>query len=105
VVTGNFRFTALEASIYASFWLTFIVWMGWDFIFSRGIKYDTGTITWVYFWILNTLGIWLVARFAYTLGFGISNWVWAVTLGLIAVFLQKIARGFVVKRNFGGGIY
>ena len=99
VVLGIWKYTPVEAAIYSSFWLTFIVWTGWDFIYSRGLKYQAGSIAWVYFWILNTLGIWLIARFANVLGLGISNWSWAIIIAVFAVMFQKIVWTFVTGRN------
>jgi hypothetical protein len=101
VVLGNWRYSAIEAGIYSAFWLTVLVWTGWDFIFSRGVSYKSGTITWIYFFILNTLGVWLIARFAFYLGLGISGWTWAIVIGFVATILQKWAWNFVTRRKLG----
>ena len=103
VVLGNWKFTALEAAIYSSFWLTFVVWVGWDNIYSRGVKYQTGVITWVYFWIVNALGVWIIARIAYILALGISNLLWAIMIGTVAVIGQKIVWSLVTRRELGRG--
>lgn len=101
IVLGNWKFTALEAAIYSSFWLTVLVWTAWDFIYSRGVKFDGGVITLVYFWIVNTLGIWLIARFANILGFGIAGWIWAVIVGALADLAQRVAWLLVTKKELG----
>jgi len=101
IVLGNWKFTAIEAAIYSSFWLTVLVWTAWDFIYSRGVKFDGGVVTLIYFWIVNTLGVWLIARFAHILGFGITGWIWAVILGAVANLSQRAAWLLVTKKELG----
>ena len=99
IVLGNWKFTALEAAIYSSFWLTVLIWTAWDFIFSRGVKYQTGLVTWIYFFLINTLGVWIIARFAHLLALGLTSWVGAVLIGSVAVIGQKIIWGLVTRRE------
>ncbi|HLE48855.1 MAG TPA: hypothetical protein VI819_02370 [Patescibacteria group bacterium] len=96
-VFGTWKFTTVEAAIYSSFWLTVLVWTAWDIIMSRGIKYEAGTVTWIYFWVVNSLGIWLITRVANVLGFGISGWRWALYLGVLVVVGQKFVWNLVTR--------
>jgi hypothetical protein len=99
IVLGNWKFSALEGAIYSSFWLTFFVWTAWDFIFSRGIKYKAGLIAWIYFFLVNSLAIWLIARFSHILAMGISSWVAAVFMGVVVVIGQKFIWWMVTRRE------
>ena len=94
---GTWKFTQFEAAIYAGFWLTFFVWSMWDFILTKGLKLTDGLSTILYFWGVNSLGIWLVARFSQITGFGISAFYWALYLGLVTDLVQRIARNIVVN--------
>lgn len=97
ITLGTWRFSSLEAAVYAGFWLTFFIWAMWDFILVRGVKSERGVGSSLYFWCTNTFGIWLVARFAYLTGLGISSFFWAIFLGLVTWVFQKMAWRFVVK--------
>ena len=46
--------------------------------------------------VINTLAVWLVARFAEILGLGVSSWVVALGLG----FVLDVAQGLLVKMLF-----
>jgi len=100
-VLGNWKYTDLEAAIYSSFWLVVFVWVVWDFLLSRGIKFKDDLVTWFYFWMVNSAGIWLVAKMAKLLGLGISSWYWAVGVGFFVNFFQRLAFKLVTRRNLG----
>lgn len=97
VVLGNWKFGATEASIYASFWVTFLVWCFWDFAMAKGLKFDTTVVTIGYFWSVNLFSFWLVSRFSQYFGFGVTGFIWPVMLGFVAHFLQRFARILVVR--------
>ena len=99
VVLGTWRFTAIEGAIYTSFWLTFWVWLVWDFLYFRGVRFEKSFSTWVYFFAVNTVGIWIIARVSNTVGMGISWWGWALILGFFANWMQRVAFGFITKRQ------
>ncbi len=48
------------------------------------------------YFVIDTLAVWLVARFAEMLGFGIASWVVALGLG----FVLDFAQGMLVKLMF-----
>jgi len=99
VVLGNWRFGAIEASIYAGFWITFFVWLLWDFAISKGIKFDTGIVTLGYFWAVNIFAFWIVARFSQYAGLGIRSYIWAILMGFIAYAVQRLAWKFIIEKN------
>lgn len=98
VVLGNWRFGALEAAIYAGFWVTFFVWAMWDFAIAKGVKFDTGFVTLGYFWLVNAFSFWIVARFSEFTGLGITSFYWAFIIGLGAYLVQRITRSLVVGK-------
>jgi hypothetical protein len=96
VVLGNWRFGPIEAAIYAGFWVTFFVWLLWDFALSKGVKFDMGIVTLGYFWSANIFAFWTVSRFSQYAGLGISGYYWAFIIGLAAYFVQRLAWRIVV---------
>lgn len=99
LVLGNAKLVSLEASVYSAFWLTFFVWCMWDFIFIRGVKLEPAPLAFLYFFTVNSLGVWLVTRYSEYTGFGITSFVWAFVVGLIANSLQRFVWKYVVERN------
>ena len=63
---------------------------------SRG-KMLSSTEWMVAYFVLNFVGIWLIARLAEQLGFGISSWVVALVLAIVLDVVQGIAMMQVEK--------
>ena len=99
VVLGNWRFGGLESAIYAGFWETFFIWVLWDFALAKGVKFDSGVVTFGYFWTANIFAFWLVSRFSEYAGLGITSYLWALTLGLVAYLMQRFAWRIVVGKK------
>lgn len=91
VVLGNFRLTPFEASIYSGFWLTFFVWTMWDFVLVHKVKLEPFSIRTIFFFFVNSLGVWLTSRYSQYTGLGITNFWWAFFLGAVAYLLQSIS--------------
>jgi hypothetical protein len=49
------------------------------------------------YFLINTAGIWIIARFAFQLGFGISSWMVAVALGAVLDVAQGLAMMVLEK--------
>jgi uncharacterized membrane protein YvlD (DUF360 family) len=45
----------------------------------------------ILYFLINTVALWIIARFAFYLGFGISSWMVAVGLAIVLDVLQGIA--------------
>lgn len=99
VVLGNWRFNSIESSIYAGFWLTFLIWVCWDFAIARKFNLKNKTATFVFFLLVNAISIWVVSRFSGITGFEIVNYQWILAIGFVATFLQKIPWKFVGPRS------
>lgn len=93
LVLGTWRFTAAEAAIYSGFWVTFVVWIFWDFLLARRYKFSR-LLNFFWFWLANTLGIWLMAHINHYSGLGISAYYWAIVLGLVVNLAQSRVRKF-----------
>ena len=98
VVLGNWRFGPIEAAIYAGFWVTFFVWVLWDFAIAKGVKFDSMATTVGYFWAANIFGVWIVSRFSQYAGFGMASYLWAIAIGLGAFLIQRLARRLIVNK-------
>lgn len=99
VVLGNWRFGPVESAIYSGFWVTFFIWVLWDFALAKGVKFDSGTVTFGYFFIANIFAFWLVSRFSEYAGLGITSYLWALTLGFAAYLLQRLAWRIIVGKK------
>ncbi len=91
IVLGTWRLTPVEASIYAAFWLTFFVWTMWDYMLLRKVVLEPLFLRIFFFFVINSLGIWLVSRYANYTGLGIGSFWWAFALGAVTVIVQTIA--------------
>lgn len=92
VVLGNWRLLPLEGSIYAGFWVTFFIWTMWDFVLVRKVKLEPPLLRFLFFFFVNSLGIWIVSRYGekYT-GLGIVSFWWAFILGALVTLVQSVA--------------
>lgn len=97
LVLGNFKFSSFEAAIYAGFWMTFFLWTSWDWILARGEKIEGFWRTLLFFWVVNSIGIWLTARFPHYTGFGIASYRWALALGAVEGIAQRLVWRVIVN--------
>lgn len=63
---------------------------------KRGKMFSNKEWMLLYF-VLNTVGIWILARFAERFGMGISSWRVAVVLGIVLDIAQGVAMVFLEK--------
>ena len=99
IVLGNYRFGPFESTIYAGFWVTFFIWVLWDFAIAKNLKFDSKLVKFGYFWLVNAFSFWLVARFSHIAGFGITNFYWVFAIGLVTFLLQSLVWRLVVKKG------
>ncbi|MFH1971771.1 MAG: hypothetical protein ABIJ05_05350 [Patescibacteria group bacterium] len=89
-VLGNFRFTTVVTVLISSFFLTlFLELVSIILAKQKKIKLDNNKRFGV-FWISNFIGLWLIARLAPLIGFGVIKFTWLIGLSLLANILQKI---------------
>ena len=95
-VLGTWKLTSFEASIYSGFWLTFVVWIFWDYMMAK--KYEWGKFkSFIWFWLANIFGVWITARLGNFTGFGIDSLFTAIILGFFANIFQRVIRKVVTK--------
>lgn len=82
-VLGNFWLSKLQATLWAGFWVTALVWSARTVSERLNIKLEGRLRMFLFYWLANAAAIWLVARFAPLTGFGISRFTWAIGLGLV----------------------
>jgi len=99
VVLGNWRFNSIESSLYAGFWVTFLVWVFWDFAIAREFNLKNKTAAFLFFLFVNSISIWVVSRFSNITGFELINYQWTLAIGFAATFLQKVPWKFVGSRK------
>lgn len=99
VILGSERFNGFESSIYAGFWLTFLVWIWWDFAIAKKIKLDKTITTIGFFLFVNSLSIWMVSRFSYFTGFALTNYAWALGIGIVVTLLQRVGWRLIVLKH------
>ena len=105
-VLGTYRYSPLAAAVLSGFVLTILVWHTKPLVSTLGLKNLKGRERmFVFYWLVNSLAIWLVARLPSAFGFGISAFYWAFVLGLAIDFAQWVlwqgckANGLVGKRK------
>lgn len=98
IVLGNWRFLPVEASIYAGFWLTFFVWTMNDYMSVRKVKLEPFSLKFLYFFIVDSLGVWIISRFSQYVGLGITSVWWALIIGVVAETFQLLSWRYFGKR-------
>lgn len=96
---GEGRFSSVEASIYTGFWLTFMVWVWWDFAIAKKVSLDKYLFNLGFFLFVNTFSLWVLSRFSGFTEFEIKNYVWILIIGMTVTLCQKIAWNLVVNQN------
>lgn len=100
VILGDWRFNSFESSVYAGFWLTFLIWVSWDFAIARRFKLDKLPVTLGFFLFVNSISIWAVSRFSSVTGFVLVNFFWALVIGCVVTLLQRVVWKLIVKKSF-----
>jgi len=99
IVLGSYRFNSLEAAFYAAFWVTFFIWLFWDFALAKRVRFNVPVVTNSYFFIVNTLSFWLVSKLARITAFGIQRFYWAIAIAIVAVIFQHWVKQLVVGKT------
>jgi hypothetical protein len=95
-VLGNAVMMPVIAGVVAGFLLTFFL------LVVRGLSTNFKKPRYkafAYYFLANSVGIWLIARLSVVSGFGIANFKLAFCLGLVATLLQWLLRQVLKKSN------
>ena len=88
-VLGNAVMTPTMAGILTGFFLT--LFTRFTKTFSRKFSGNRFRMFGYYF-LANSVGIWIIARVSVVTGFGIPAFYWAFYLGVVATFAQWLVR-------------
>lgn len=99
VMLGDWRFNTVESSIYAGFWLTFLVWIFWDFAIARKFSPKKGFAFFFFFFLVNSISLWIVSLFPNYTGFSFYNDQWALIIGFVLAILQQISWKLVKNKG------
>ena len=91
-VLGNVAISRLTAGIFAGFLITFLCRLAKPIIGKFGLKLKGRIKMLGFYWLINSLAIWLVARLSIISGFGISAFYWAFALGIVTTLAQWAVR-------------
>jgi len=91
-VLGSVYIPKTVAVLFSGFLLTFICKISRPAV-SRFYKDLSGRYKmFVFYFLVNTLGLWLIARIAPISGLGISAYYWAIGFGFVASLIQWLVR-------------
>lgn len=96
---GNARLNSIESAIYAGFWLTFCVWIWWDFAIARNLTFKGKGVSFLIFVIVNSASLFIISKFRFATGFEMSGLVWLLGIASIVTFLQRIVWKLVVSKS------
>lgn len=89
---GNMNYQPVVAAVVAGLALTFVGFSAKVFAKGAGISKRGRYPMFLYYWVANAAGIWLIARVADVTGFGIARYYWAILLGFLASALHWSLR-------------
>ena len=99
LVLGSWRFSGIEASIYAGFWLTFLIWIWWDFAIARRFNSYKKFVAFSFFFMVNVSSILVLSRFSSVTGLVLLNFWWAFIIGIVTTVFQKVVWRLIVKKS------
>jgi hypothetical protein len=99
IVLGNWRFNDVESAVYAGFWITFIIWIWWDFAIARKFGLNNKYIVFAFFLFVNFFAVWAVSGLHDSIGFKKNDDFGVLIVALVITILQRIVRRFVIGKN------
>ncbi|MBI4057795.1 hypothetical protein HY405_00550 [Candidatus Microgenomates bacterium] len=91
-VLGTANISPLGGAILSGFILTAFCRLAKAFLTKVGLKVEGRYKKFLKYWLVNSVGIWLIARMAPITGLGISAFYWAFALGFVASLVQWLLR-------------
>jgi len=87
-VLGNFWLSGPAAMLWSGFWMTVVVWVAKPVSLKLNLKLKGRQKMFIFYWLANSVAIWILARLAHLSGLGIAAFYWAIFLGLVANITQ-----------------
>ena len=93
IVLGNANMPPMAAILVSGFFVTLLCKLA-KILFVKFVhlKKTSRWAMFVFYWLINSIVIWLVARLAPFTGLGISSFYWAFGLGFTLNFFQWVTR-------------
>ncbi len=91
-VLGNAALDKNIAGIFSGFLLTLFCKISKPLLKKLELHFQGRYKMFVTYWLINSLGIWVIARLEAVSGLGISAYYWAFGLGFVASFVQWLVR-------------
>jgi uncharacterized membrane protein YvlD (DUF360 family) len=87
------------APFVAGLLLTLICRLGKILLPKIGIELKGRYAKFLYYWLVNSAAVWIIARFAPYTGFGIAAYYWALLLGFFTSLVQWLLRQAFKRSN------
>src|SRR3989344_6956353 len=94
---GNASISPFKAALFSGFLLTLAGRIAKDVLPKWGIKTNGRYKKFAVYWLVNSAAIWLISRFAFVTGIGISAYTWAIVLGFVGTLAQWLTRQIFKK--------
>ncbi|MFC1625673.1 hypothetical protein ACFL1Q_01380 [Patescibacteria group bacterium] len=91
-VLGNAVIPPVSAGIFAGFLLTLFCRLSKPFVKKLSTKAKGRVMMFVFYWLVNSVGIWIIARLSVISGFGIASFYKALILGAVVSLGQWALR-------------
>lgn len=91
-VLGNSVLSPINAGIFSGFLLTVFCRLVKPLVRKFGFEVKGRYKMFAFYWLVNSVGIWLIARIAPFSGLGITAFYWAFALGFVASLVQWLVR-------------
>jgi len=95
---GNNMFTSFQAALFTGFVWNHILWHAESMFKDLEIKAGSPMSKMLTYLILNFGLLWLLARFAFLTGFGVSSYMYVLVLALVGNFVQYSAWRMMDKK-------
>ena len=93
IVLGTYRISAILAAVLSGLLITAITRLVKLSRITAKIGFLKGRyLMFVFYGLVNSAGVWLIARFAWATGLGITSFLWAFVLGFALCFGQWLVR-------------
>ncbi len=92
IVLGTYQLSSLVAAVLTGFLITVFCLVLKNLRKTLNFKLKGREQHVAYYWLVNSVGLWLFAQLAPFTGFGISAFYWAFFLGVALTFTQWLVR-------------
>ena len=94
-VLGNFRMGSVSAALAAGFVWALLTWLVKPLASKFNIGVEGYLQKTVFYFVANFVALWVTARMAPVVGFGVSSFIYVLGLALVAEFAQMLVWKFV----------